>query len=546
MTVGALLLILIPLIRKNLHVPPRVTFDLEIYRDQLRELENEKDRGLIDEEQSKAAKIEIERRMLAAVKDSGTQLPHSVQETTNILPKPDIFRLRSYPSFLTISMLLVFPALVIPVYLYLGSPQKPGKPFLESVAMNDVESKDNSVGKTMEAAINNLRQKLIKTPGDLEGWYLLGRSLVTLERYSEASRALRTAAILSNGDPNIVAAMGEALVFSNNGIVTTEAVNAFQSVLSVQPDDPAALYYLGMAAAQNGKSDVALKIWQQLASQTPQNAPWREDLLILMGRAAEDTGGELGEVIIKEGNRQPGPTQEDIAAASNMSSEERMAMIQSMVANLAEKLEVNPNDLQGWRRLANAYRVLGETDKAQLAEEQAARLEAALNQPSIKMSGPSEEDIAAANDMTPEDRSQMILSMVKSLAEKLHNNPTDLNGWIRLGKSYSVLKQHKNAQHAYSQAAKLAPKNIDILHDYARTIVNAAGDTAKFPEEAFSIYKRIIELDPSQKEALWFLGFYEASSQNKVEARYYWNRLLEILPPDGPDHKAVKDALDGL
>ena len=95
MTVGALLLILIPLIRKNLHVPPRVTFDLEIYRDQLRELENEKDRGLIDEEQSKAAKIEIERRMLAAVKDSGTQLPHSVQETTNILPKPDIFRLRS-------------------------------------------------------------------------------------------------------------------------------------------------------------------------------------------------------------------------------------------------------------------------------------------------------------------------------------------------------------------------------------------------------------------------------------------------------------------
>ena len=65
-----------------------------------------------------------------------------------------------------------------------------------------------------------------------------------------------------------------------------------------------------------------------------------------MGRAAEDTGVELGEVIIKEGNRQPGPTQEDIAAASNMSSEERMAMIQSMVANLAEKLEVNPNDLQ--------------------------------------------------------------------------------------------------------------------------------------------------------------------------------------------------------
>ena len=178
MTVGAILLILLPFLRKNIHVPPRVDFDLEIYRDQLRELENEKDRGLIDEEQSKAAKVEIERRMLTAVKDSDASSTHSVQEKTNILPKSNIFRLRSYRSLLTISMLVVVPTFVIPIYLYLGSPEKPGEPFLESAGVNDVGTEHNSVGQTMEVAINNLRQRLIKTPEDLEGWFLLGRSFI--------------------------------------------------------------------------------------------------------------------------------------------------------------------------------------------------------------------------------------------------------------------------------------------------------------------------------------------------------------------------------
>ena len=90
MTVGALLLILFPFIRKNLHAPPRVNFDLEIYRDQLRELENEKDRGLIDNEQSKAANLEIERRILTVVKRSSAQLSNHAQEKNKIRRSPQL------------------------------------------------------------------------------------------------------------------------------------------------------------------------------------------------------------------------------------------------------------------------------------------------------------------------------------------------------------------------------------------------------------------------------------------------------------------------
>ena len=67
-----------------------------------------------------------------------------------------------------------------------------------------------------------------------------------------------------------------------------------------------------------------------------------------------------------------------------MSPEERQAMIRGMVDRLAARLEQNPNDKDGWARLAHAYEVLGETDKAQ-----AARARAAAASPSPTASTPA-------------------------------------------------------------------------------------------------------------------------------------------------------------
>ena len=61
----------------------------------------------------------------------------------------------------------------------------------------------------------------------------------------------------------------------------------------------------------------------------------------------------------------PGPTREDVEAASKMTGEDRMAFIRSMVERLADRLKDEPNDLKGWQRLARAYQVLGEKEKAE-------------------------------------------------------------------------------------------------------------------------------------------------------------------------------------
>ncbi|MBL4692199.1 MAG: hypothetical protein JKY92_02595, partial [Magnetovibrio sp.] len=59
----------------------------------------------------------------------------------------------------------------------------------------------------------------------------------------------------------------------------------------------------------------------------------------------------------------PGPTRQQIADAQSMSATDQQAMIRTMVSRLADKMKANPSDLQGWKRLANAYKVLGEQGK---------------------------------------------------------------------------------------------------------------------------------------------------------------------------------------
>ena len=68
-----------------------------------------------------------------------------------------------------------------------------------------------------------------------------------------------------------------------------------------------------------------------------------------------------------DGAGQPGPDAADIAAAEEMSAEDRGAMIESMVAGLASKLEENPLDEEGWRRLIRSYVVLGRNNDAREA-----------------------------------------------------------------------------------------------------------------------------------------------------------------------------------
>ena len=622
MTATALALVLAPLALRHRKAPRRVEFDMAIYRDQLDELESDRARGLVGDDQSEAARLEIQRRMLAAAKrDGGDSAPpvaaeeaDGADEAGDAAPGG-----KARPWFLMGAVGAAVPALAVALYLVLGSPGKPGQPF-SGVAQQGGGAAGQEIagqemaGQSIEAAIANLVRRLEQDPGNLEGWLLLGRSLITLERYAESAQALATAVRLSGGDPDIIGSMAEAMVFAAEGIVTADALTAFETVLGVNPDDAAAQYYIGIALAQQGRPDEALEMWRKLAAETPADAPWRGDLVTWMRRAAEETGIELGSIPSAPATaRQPGPSQEDMAAAAEMSPDERMEMIRAMVDRLATRLAEEPDDLEGWRRLANAYRVLGENTKAAAAEQRVAELEAGAAQPGpsqedmaaaaqmspdermemiramvdrlaarlaeepddlqgwrrlansyrvlgedekaaqaerrvaeLEQPGPSQEDMAAAQDMSPEDQAQMIGAMVERLAERLSENPDDLQGWLRLGRSYSVLGRHAESREAFARAAEMAPDDTAVLRGYARAVMNAAGEVTQFPEQAVALYQRILELDANHPEALWFMGFTAAAAGRTDAARGYWNRLLDLLPAGGADRQVVERALADL
>lgn len=359
LTALALAALAVPLLRRRGRGPVRAEYDLAVYRDQRAELARDRARGLIDEREAAAARAEIERRMLRAGRR------RDAERASGEGGRAAGGRRRAA----LLALGLCVPALSAGLYATLGAPGLPGRPFAESPAAGRAAAHD------VADSVARLRARLEAAPADVDGWLLLGRAYVLLQRYGEAAAALRRAAALAADDPEIAALLGEALVWAADGTVTAEAVRVFEAVLAARPAHPAARFHLALAHAQAGRLRRAYDMWRALAAETPADAPWRADLAALIRQAAAALG-EADDSLPGAGAAPRGPTAEEAAAAAAMAPEDRAAMIRAMVEGLARRLAEAPDDLAGWRRLARSWRVLGEAAKAARAELFVAVLEA--------------------------------------------------------------------------------------------------------------------------------------------------------------------------
>jgi cytochrome c-type biogenesis protein CcmH len=137
-----------------------------------------------------------------------------------------------------------------------------------------------------------------------------------------------------------------------------------------------ARYFLGLAAEQDGQKEQAAGIWRQMLAQAPRDAGWvdfvRASLARVEGRAVAGADGrpETGPAAPPQSGPRPGqdagagPSREDMAAASQLTEEQRNEMVRGMVQRLADRLKENGDDLDGWLRLMRAYMVMGDRDKA--------------------------------------------------------------------------------------------------------------------------------------------------------------------------------------
>ena len=329
LTASAVLAVLLPVARRPARLSDGQRHDREVYVDQLAELEREKADGRIAPEEAEAARAEIARRLLAG----DTQAERAAGSGDSP------FRRR----FAALVALTVLPVLAIATYSLLGSPNLPSMPL--QARLTAPQS-----GQDVMVMVAQVEKHLAENPEDGQGWEVLGPVYMRLERPREAAIAFRNAVRLLGSAAEREANLGEALVAIENGMVTREARQAFERSVRHDPAGVKARFYLAIASEQEGKREEAAVAFRQLLADAPPNAPWRP--------FAEQALARVG------GTPQPGPTREQVEAAGEMSEADRRQMIEGMVAGLAEKLEQDPSNPEGWVRLVRAYMVLERHDEA--------------------------------------------------------------------------------------------------------------------------------------------------------------------------------------
>jgi cytochrome c-type biogenesis protein CcmH len=327
MTALAIFAVLLPLARAR--AKHHSGSDLEVYRDQLAEIQRDRVAGQIGEAEAEAARIEVSRRLIGAADAEAASAA-----------APALASATWHRRVVAVIALVVLPLGAGALYLKVGSPDLPGQP----LSARATEIQDHSI----EHLIAQVEGHLAANPDDARGWEVIAPVYLRLGRYDDAVKARRKVLRLAGESAARQADLGEALVGTANGIVTAEAKSAFERAVVLDPQDVKSRYFLGLAAEQDGHRDAAAATWRSMLASAPAGADW-----------AGFVRNELARV---EGGPGPGPG--DVAAANNMSDDQRMTMIRGMVAKLADQLHKDGSDLEGWLRLVRSYNVLGEKDKA--------------------------------------------------------------------------------------------------------------------------------------------------------------------------------------
>jgi cytochrome c-type biogenesis protein CcmH len=364
-------LLLLALLRGRAEDEPTAAYDLRVYRDQLREVDRDLARGVIAPADAERLRTEVARRVLEADRaladGAGPEAGSAPRLTT-----------------------LVMAGLVTAVmlggvwgYYRLGAPGYPDLPIAERLADSEAVYRTRPPQAAAEAAaaarapapdpvepafsdlMDKLRTALKDRPDDLEGHRLLARNESGLGNHAAAIAAQRQViAILGdNVSADDHAMLAEMMILAAGGYVSPEAEAEITNALQLDPLNGTATFYAGLMFAQVGRPDRTFSLWAPLLDRSQPGDPWVAPLRAQLMQVASEAG-EDKYVLPDAAGPLPGPDADAMAAAAEMTQEERQDMVRGMVAQLSERLATQGGSAEEWARLITAYGVLGETDQA--------------------------------------------------------------------------------------------------------------------------------------------------------------------------------------
>jgi cytochrome c-type biogenesis protein CcmH len=541
MTLLAVGLAVAPLVRRARPVASRRDYDLRVYRAQLAELAREQERGVVGEREADAARLEVERRILAA--DAAHRRPRQGPG----------WRGRHWVTAAVLSIGL--PALAGGLYWRLGSPDQPAAPFAgraaERAPMAAGDGRQQGL-PAVETMIARLEARQKSDPDDLETFLRLGQAYALAGQFERSAATYREASARHPEVAELQSALGEALVMASGGIVGEEARAAFAKALEHDPGDPRARFYDGLAKLQRGERQLALDAWVSLIKDAPADAPWLADLRRQTAALAEDLGLDPAQAL---------PASRPASAAE---ADTDGAGARAAATRLEAQLAANPKDYQGWIRLAQAWAQLGEAARAKDAlargaqaypgapfvqqQFQAAAAELGLEpgDSAAGARGPSAEQKRALEAMSPAQRQETIRGMVEGLAARLEQQPDDVEGWRMLGRSWAVLGDAAKSAEAYSQVASRRPDDLAAQLDYAEALLAKQSVDQPPSPEVVAQLQQVLKLDGDNPVALFHLGRAAAARGDTGAATRHWQHLLAQLPADAPVRPQLQRLIEEL
>ena len=127
------------------------------------------------------------------------------------------------------------------------------------------------------------------------------------------------------------------------------------------------------------------------------------------------------------------------------------------------------------------------------------------------------------------------------LEERLKDNPDNLDGWVMLAKTYASFKNWKASSRAYEQVNRLAPKNADVLADWADVMAAAEGSIAGKPEE---LIREALAVDPKHWKALALMGTLCFDREDFKGAVTYWERMREGTEQGSEEWRQITENID--
>jgi len=272
--IAAILLLAPSLLRGRKEVAEDTRDDnIRIARERLAEIEKEKERGDMSDEEFAQAKQDLE---IALAQDLSTA-SSQIEKTDN----------RGTARLTLVIVAVAIPIIVFFSYQRIGSPQYlhisgPGQPAVAQPPEQQLPPISELVGE--------LARRLEAEPNNPEGWFLLARTYMRMERYTEAAQAFERLNEFLPDNPTAMVSWADALSMANGGQVPDKAVQLLDKVLQIEPEAVSALWLGGNAAVQRGQDQKAIDYWSRAMPLLEDEPAMQQELRGLIAEIEQRSG----------------------------------------------------------------------------------------------------------------------------------------------------------------------------------------------------------------------------------------------------------------